>query len=166
MTARVADSQRRRSRPPSWIANRASKCAAGVVEADGSRKPSTSVSRVLGACARKQRIRHAKPIEIDYSHSRAILQEVGERLRTSLKQDPELPASLRLQIDRFRQLEGQSQPNVARPTTQWLARRREAKEMREGRTAAARSRCSVDGIPPRVTFIFSHEVGTNHCRRA
>ena len=65
------------------------------------------------------------PIEIDYSHSRAILQEIGERLRTSsLKEDPELAASLRLQIDRFRQLEGQSQPNVARPTTRWWARRR------------------------------------------
>ncbi len=48
------------------------------------------------------------PIEIDYSHSRAILQEIGERLRTSLKEDRELPASLRLQIDRLRQLEGQS----------------------------------------------------------
>ena len=61
--------------------------------------------------------------EVDYSHSRAILQEIGERLRTALKQDPELPASLRLQIDRLRQLEGQSQPNVARPTTRWWARR-------------------------------------------
>ncbi len=48
------------------------------------------------------------PIEIDYSHNRAILQEIGERLRTSLKEDRELPASLRLQIDRLRQLEGQS----------------------------------------------------------
>ena len=48
------------------------------------------------------------PIEIDYSHSRAILQEIGERLRTLLKEDRELPASLRLQIDRLRQLEGQS----------------------------------------------------------
>ena len=64
------------------------------------------------------------PIEIDYSHSRAILQEIGERLRTPLKEDPELPASLGLQIDRLRELEGQSQPNVARPTTRWWARRR------------------------------------------
>jgi hypothetical protein len=64
------------------------------------------------------------PVEIDHSHSRAILQEIGERLRTSLKEDPELPASLRLQIDRLRQLEGQSQqPNVARPPTRWWARR-------------------------------------------
>jgi hypothetical protein len=51
-------------------------------------------------------------IDIDYSHCRAIVQEIGERLRTSLKEDQELPASLRLLIDRLRQLEGQSQPNV------------------------------------------------------
>jgi hypothetical protein len=63
------------------------------------------------------------PIEIDYSHSRAIIQDIGERLRTSLKEDRDLPASLRLQIDRLRQLEGQSQPNAERPTTRWWARR-------------------------------------------
>jgi len=63
------------------------------------------------------------PIEIDYSHSRAIIQEIGERLRTLLKDDREPPASLRLQIDRLRQLEGGSQPNVAKPTTRWWARR-------------------------------------------
>ena len=57
------------------------------------------------------------PIEIDYSHSRAIIQGIGESLRTVLKEDRELPASLRLQIDRLRQLEGGSQPNVAKPTT-------------------------------------------------
>ena len=55
-------------------------------------------------------------IEIDQSHSRAIIREIGERLQTSVKEDRELPASLRLQIDRLRQLEGQSQPN-ARPWT-------------------------------------------------
>jgi hypothetical protein len=64
------------------------------------------------------------PIEIDYSHSRAIVQEIGERLLTSLKKDPELPAGLSLQIDRLRQSEGQSQPNVARPTTRWWWARR------------------------------------------
>jgi hypothetical protein len=63
------------------------------------------------------------PIKIDYSHSRAITQGIGERLRTSLEEDQELPARLRLQIDRLRQLEGQSQPNVAKPTTRWWARR-------------------------------------------
>ena len=63
------------------------------------------------------------PIEIDYSHSRAIIREIGERLRTSLKVDPELPTSLRLQVDRLRQLEGQSRPNVEKSTTRWWPRR-------------------------------------------
>ena len=63
------------------------------------------------------------PIEIDYSHSRAILQEIGERLRTLLKEDQELPAILSSQIDRLRQLEGESQQNVAKSTTRWWARR-------------------------------------------
>jgi hypothetical protein len=49
-------------------------------------------------------------VDIDYSHSRAIVQEVGERLRASLKEDRELPASLRMQIDRLRQLERRSRP--------------------------------------------------------
>jgi hypothetical protein len=30
------------------------------------------------------------PIEIDYSHSRAIIQDIGERLRMSLKEDRDL----------------------------------------------------------------------------
>ena len=63
------------------------------------------------------------PVEIDYLHSRAIIREIGERLRTSLKVDPELPTSLRLQVDRLRQLEGQSRPNVEKPTTRWWPRR-------------------------------------------
>src|SRR5258708_31053258 len=58
-------------------------------------------------------------IDIDYSHSRAIVQEIGERLRASLEIDREMPASLRMQIDRLRQLEGPSQPNVARSTPRW-----------------------------------------------
>jgi hypothetical protein len=63
------------------------------------------------------------PIEIDYSHSRAIIKEIGERLRWELKEDRELPASLRSPIERLRQLEGQSQLNVERPTMRWWARR-------------------------------------------
>ena len=110
-TAYVADSQRRRSGPPAWIANRALKCAARVVEADGNGKPSTSVSRALGVVRNGESVMR-NPIEIDYSHSRAIIQEIGERLRTSLKEDREPPVSLRLQIDRLRQSEGQSQQNV------------------------------------------------------
>jgi hypothetical protein len=34
-------------------------------------------------------------IDIDHIHSRAIVREIGERLRASLKPEPELPASLR-----------------------------------------------------------------------
>ena len=45
------------------------------------------------------------PIEIDYSHSRAIIEEIGERLRWELKEDRELPAIFRSQIERLRQLE-------------------------------------------------------------
>jgi hypothetical protein len=34
-------------------------------------------------------------IDIDPKHSRAIVQEIGERLRAFLKEEPELPGSLR-----------------------------------------------------------------------
>lgn len=44
-------------------------------------------------------------VDIDHTHSRAIVREIGERLRAFLKVGPELPASLRAQVDRFRQLE-------------------------------------------------------------
>jgi hypothetical protein len=47
-------------------------------------------------------------IDIDPVHSRAIAQEIGERLDMSLKPEPELPASLKIQIDRLRKLEEQS----------------------------------------------------------
>jgi hypothetical protein len=47
-------------------------------------------------------------IDIDPKHSGAIAQEVGERLRAVLKEEPECPGSLRTQIDRLRELEEQS----------------------------------------------------------
>ena len=47
-------------------------------------------------------------IDIDSKHSRAIVQEIGERLRAFLKEEPEPPESLRTQIDRLRELEEQS----------------------------------------------------------
>jgi hypothetical protein len=47
-------------------------------------------------------------IDIDYVHSRAIVQEIGERLRAYLRDEPELPATLRRQMDRLCELEGQS----------------------------------------------------------
>jgi hypothetical protein len=47
-------------------------------------------------------------IDIDSKHSRAIVQEIGERLRAFLQEELEAPESLRTQIDRLRELEEQS----------------------------------------------------------
>jgi hypothetical protein len=44
-------------------------------------------------------------IDIDSKHSRAIVREIGERLAAFMKEERELPASLRAQIDRLRELE-------------------------------------------------------------
>jgi hypothetical protein len=41
-------------------------------------------------------------INIDHTHSRAIAQEIGERLRAYLRDEPELPAMFRMQINRLR----------------------------------------------------------------
>jgi hypothetical protein len=48
------------------------------------------------------------PIDIDHKHSRAICQEIGERLQAYLRVEPELPASPKKQVDQLHQLEGQS----------------------------------------------------------
>jgi hypothetical protein len=57
-------------------------------------------------------------IDIDPKHSRAIVQEIGERLRAFLKEEPELPGSLRAQIDRLRELEEQS-PSIIPSAERW-----------------------------------------------
>jgi hypothetical protein len=44
-------------------------------------------------------------IEIDSRHSRAIVREVGERLRASLTPEPDLPAGLKDKIERLRELD-------------------------------------------------------------
>ena len=45
-------------------------------------------------------------VDIDSRHSRAIVKEIGERLRASLKEeDRKLPANLKKQIERLRQSE-------------------------------------------------------------
>ena len=50
------------------------------------------------------------PIDIDFSHSREIVREIGERLwAASFKVDREIPASFRIQIERLRQLEDETQ---------------------------------------------------------
>ena len=50
-------------------------------------------------------------IDIDEVLSRAIIREIGERLRASLKED-ELPASLKAQLERLDQLDDQSLPSI------------------------------------------------------
>jgi hypothetical protein len=62
-------------------------------------------------------------IEIDHKHSRAIVREIGERLRASLKPEPELPLSLRTQINRLRGLAGPS-PSIIPAAEHWDTPRR------------------------------------------
>jgi hypothetical protein len=45
-------------------------------------------------------------LDIDSRHSRAIAREIGEKLRASLTEEPELPAGLKEKIERLRELEG------------------------------------------------------------
>ena len=52
-------------------------------------------------------------IVMDPKHSRAIVQEIGERLRAFLQEEPEPPERLRAQINRLRELEEQS-PSIIR----------------------------------------------------
>ena len=61
-------------------------------------------------------------IDIDSKHSRAIVQEIGERLRPFLQEEPDHPESLRTQIDRLRELEEQS-PSIISATERWDKRR-------------------------------------------
>ena len=57
-------------------------------------------------------------IDIDPKHSRAIVQEIGEKQRAFLKEEPELPGSLGAQIDRLRELEEQS-PSIIPSAERW-----------------------------------------------
>jgi hypothetical protein len=62
-------------------------------------------------------------IEIDPKHSRAVVEEIGERLHAFLKEGPELSGSLRTQIDRLRELEEQS-PSIIPAAEPWDKHRR------------------------------------------
>ena len=62
-------------------------------------------------------------IDIDHTHSRVIVEEIGESLRAFLKEEPEVPGSLRTQIDRLRELEEQS-PSIIPAAERWDKRRR------------------------------------------
>jgi hypothetical protein len=55
-------------------------------------------------------------VEIDSAHSRAIVREIGHRLRVAIvrrdslpQEDRELPRRLRLQLERLRQLDDHAQ---------------------------------------------------------
>jgi hypothetical protein len=52
------------------------------------------------------------PIDIDRSHSFAIVRAIGERLRGSLKEAPELPAGFGTQIARLGELEYRASPSI------------------------------------------------------
>jgi len=58
-------------------------------------------------------------IDIDKTISRAIIREIGERLRASLKED-EIPASLKAELKRLDQLDDQSSPPIVpEPEIDW-----------------------------------------------
>jgi hypothetical protein len=76
-----------------------------------------------GACLPERGFVMRNRIDIDPKHSRAIVQEIGERLRAVLKEEPECPGSLRTQIDRLRGVEEQS-PSIVPAAERWDKRRR------------------------------------------
>lgn len=47
-------------------------------------------------------------IDIDHTHSRAIVQEIGERLRGLLREETELPSNLKGQMERLRDMDDAS----------------------------------------------------------
>jgi hypothetical protein len=73
-----------------------------------SRRAAGGVGANAGAFITRMRLLMRNRIDIDPKHSRAIVQEIGERLAAFMKEEPELPVSLRAQIDRLRELEEQS----------------------------------------------------------
>ena len=80
-----------------------------------------------------------KPVELDSKHSRAIVREIGEGLRESVKEDQELPANVRMQLERLRQSEGEAQakPNALGRSSS-KRRDQETTKFRKNRTAPAR----------------------------
>ena len=68
-------------------------------------------------------LRMLNRVDVDHRHSRAIVQEIGERLRASLKPEAELPASIRKHVDRLRELEERS-PSIVPDPGHWKKPRR------------------------------------------
>src|SRR6266540_50714 len=94
-TAHVADSQR--SLDPLFRNKRSRTIAKGG--------GLHSTCKVAGTDLSVGRTVVRNPVDIDTRHSRAIIREIGERLRSSLKEDRELPESFKMQIERLRQSE-------------------------------------------------------------
>jgi len=127
MTALVADSQRPKSGP--LFNERARKIAKG-----GGLNPPSFEPAVIAAVRAPGRagprlgfVMTTRRIEIDRHHSRAICQEIGERLRLQLPLRSELPAGLASRVAQFEALDSDRiQKNLTGdrfftrpPTTGW-----------------------------------------------
>ena len=82
-------------------------------------------------------------IDIDSKHSRAIVQEIGERLRAFLQEEPEPPESLRTQINRLRELEEQSPSIIPR----WLGQASLLSRLGQHRRSATWARNAIGEAP-------------------
>jgi hypothetical protein len=67
-------------------------------------------------------------IDIDQVLRRAIIQEIGERLRACLRED-ELPESLKLQLQRLDQLDNQSQHHALDPPSNKIGKASTARRL-------------------------------------
>jgi hypothetical protein len=135
-TAHVADSQRPLSKRPA-VANKRSRQIAkgGGFRIHSGQKASifhvrlrvpreTVTSLFYGAsyCRNGGSVMRDR-VDIDHIIRRAIIREIGEALRASVREEQELPASLGTQINRLRQWEGQSpSPTDPGQTTPWWRR--------------------------------------------
>jgi hypothetical protein len=68
--------------------------------------------------------KNAADIRIDHIHSRAICDEIGERLRQALKRESVgLPPQLQLLVDRLAELDGAAAPSIVPSFDDMLPRR-------------------------------------------
>ncbi len=68
--------------------------------------------------------KNAADIRIDHIHSRAICDEIGERLRETLRRKAlELPPRLQLLVDRLAEIEGRYTPSIVPSFEDMLPRR-------------------------------------------
>ena len=130
--AHVADSQRFLTAGPAVLKNKA---LAQIAKSGGLRfrselpavlssgRAAGGVGANAGAFLPERGFVMRNRIDIDHKHSRAIVQEIGERLRAFLKEEPKLPWSLRMQINRLRELEEQS-PSIIPNAERWNKLRR------------------------------------------